>query len=56
MEVVNLTENNNQDLIADLAAIVSSLMARVYGRQRAQCTTEQVAAALRAVEDGDATR
>jgi hypothetical protein len=50
MEVVHLTENNNEDLIAELAAIVSSCTARVYGQQRAQRTTEQIAAALRAEE------
>lgn len=56
IEVVNLAENDKEDLIADLVAIVYSFTARLYGQRRAKRKTERIAAELQAEEDGDATR
>ena len=56
IEVVNLAENDNEDLLADLVAIVSLFTARLYGQRRAKRKTERIAAELQAEEDGDATR
>jgi predicted site-specific integrase-resolvase len=56
-EVVNLAENDKENLIADLAAIVYSFTARLYGQRRAKRKTERIAAELRGEEaTGDATR
>lgn len=61
IEVVNLAvaendKNDEEDVIADLVAIVSSFTARRYGRQRAKRTTERIAAELRGEEaERDAT-
>jgi putative resolvase len=55
IEVVNLAENDNEDLIADLVAIVYSFTARLYGQQWAKRKTERIAAELRGEEaEGDA--
>nr|BBH87078.1 hypothetical protein KTC_18290 [Thermosporothrix sp. COM3] len=35
-----MAENDNEDLLADLVAIVSSFTARLYGQRRAKRTTE----------------
>ncbi len=57
LEVVNLAENDKEDLIADLVAIVYSFTARLYGQRRAKRKTERIAAELRGEEGGDdATR
>jgi predicted site-specific integrase-resolvase len=57
IEVVNLAENDTEDWIADLVAIVYSFTARLYGQRRAKRTTERIAAELRGEEaDDDATR
>jgi predicted site-specific integrase-resolvase len=56
IEVVNLAENDNEDLIADLVAITCSCTAQRYGQRRAKRTTERIAVELRGEEDGDATR
>jgi predicted site-specific integrase-resolvase len=42
VEVVNQAENGTEDLLADLAAIVSSFYARLYGQRQAQRTTEAI--------------
>ena len=42
IEVVNVAENDKDDLIADLGAIVSSFTARLYGQRRAKRTTERI--------------
>lgn len=55
IEVMNLAENDRDDLITDLVAIVSSSTARLYGQRRAKRKTERIAAELRG-EDADATR
>ncbi len=46
IEVVNAPENNKEDLIADLVAIVSSFTARLYGQRRAKRKTERIGAEL----------
>jgi putative resolvase len=40
IEVVNVAENDKEDLIADLVAIVYSFTARLYGQRRAKRKTE----------------
>jgi predicted site-specific integrase-resolvase len=51
VEVVNLAENDNQDLIADLVAIVYSFTVRLYGQRRAKRITERIAAELQTTGD-----
>lgn len=53
IEIVNMAENDKEDLIADLVAIVYSFTARLYGQRRAKRKTEQLVAVL---ESEDATR
>ncbi len=48
IEVVNLAEDGQEDLLADLVAIVSSLCARWYGPRRAKRKTEKITAELQA--------
>jgi predicted site-specific integrase-resolvase len=50
IEVVNLAENEKEDLIADLVAIVYSFPARLYGQRRAKRKTERMVQALQAEE------
>lgn len=54
VEVVNRAENDTEDLIADLVAIVYSFTARLYGQRRAKRKTERIAAELRGEVDSDA--
>lgn len=42
VEVVNLAENDKEDLITDLVAIVYSFTARLYGQRRAKRKTEAI--------------
>lgn len=53
IEVVNIAENDKEDLLADLVAIVYSFTARLYGQRRAKRKTERIVAEL---ETEDATR
>lgn len=53
IEVVNQAENDQEDLIADLVAMISSFTARLYGQDQAKRKTERIIAAL---EAEDATR
>ena len=55
IEVVNAAENNKEDLIADLVAIIYSFTARLYGQRRAKYKTERIVAELREQEKEDAT-
>lgn len=55
IEVVNAAENNKEDLIADLVAIVYSFTARLYGQRRAKRKTERIVAELQEQEKADAT-
>jgi putative resolvase len=56
IEVVNLAENGQEDLLADLTAILYSFTARLYGQRRAKRKTESIIRALEAGEVDDATR
>jgi putative resolvase len=49
-----LAENDNEDLIADLVAIVYSFTARLYGQRRAKRTTERIVQELQAEEQAKA--
>jgi putative resolvase len=42
IEVVNVAENDTEDLIADLVAMVYSFTARLYGQRRAKRKTERI--------------
>ena len=50
IEVVNQAENDHEDLMADLMAILYSFTARLYGQRRAKRTTEMV---IRTLEAGE---
>ena len=54
IEVVNLAENDKEDLIADLVAIVYSFTTRLYGQRRAKRKTERIVQELQAEERGKA--
>jgi putative resolvase len=56
IEVVNPAENNKEDLLHDLASIVYSICARLYGQRRAKRKTERLVEQLQAKEDDHATR
>jgi predicted site-specific integrase-resolvase len=47
IEVMNLAENDREDLLADLVAIVDSFAARLYGQRRAKRKTEAIVKELR---------
>jgi putative resolvase len=48
IEVVNMAENDKEDLMADLVAIVYSFTARLYGQRRAKRKTEHLVQELQA--------
>src|SRR5258706_2926892 len=50
IEVVTQAENDQEDLMADLTAILYSFTARLYGQRRAKRKTETV---IRALEAGE---
>jgi predicted site-specific integrase-resolvase len=54
IEVVNVAENDKEDLIADLVAIVYSFTARLYGQRRAKRKTQRLVAELQAEEKAQA--
>ncbi len=56
IEVVNIAENDKEDLIADLVAIIYSFTARLYGQRRAKRKTERIGALLQEKDEEDATR
>ena len=51
IEVVNLAENDHEDLMADLTAILYSFTARMYGQRRGKHKTEQIVKELESKED-----
>ena len=58
IEVVNLSEDETTDLLADLTSIIYSFCARLYGQRRAKRKTEQITAELKAMQgtgDGEET-
>jgi len=50
IEVVNVAENDTEDLIADLGAIVYSWTSRLYGQRRAKRKTERIVQEVQAEE------
>lgn len=42
IEVINATENDKEELMNDLIAIITSFVARYYGHRRAKRKTEQI--------------
>ena len=42
IEIVNVTENPIEDIIADFVSILYSFCARLYGQRRAKCKTEKI--------------
>ncbi len=50
IEVVNVAENDKEDLIADLVAIVYSFTARLYGQRRAKRKTAALVSQLQSEE------
>ncbi len=56
IEVVNPAENNKEDLLHDVASMVYSTCARLYGPRRAKRKTERLVEQLQAKEDDHATR
>ena len=42
LEIVNESENDTEDLLADLTAILYSFCARMYGLRRAKRQTEKI--------------
>ena len=55
IEIVNPAENSKEDLLHDLASIVYSICARLYGQRRAKRKTERIVEQLQAKEDDHAT-
>jgi predicted site-specific integrase-resolvase len=51
IEVVNLAENDHEDLMADLTALLYSFTARMYGPRRAKRKTDQIVKELQTQED-----
>src|SRR5947209_11063104 len=54
IEVVNPAENSKEDLLHDLASIVYSICARLYGQRRAKRKMERLVEQLQAREDDHA--
>lgn len=48
IEVVNTAENDTEDLLSDLASIIYSVCARLYGQRRAKRKTEKIVRELEA--------
>jgi putative resolvase len=53
IEVVNVAENDKEDLIQDVASMVYSLCARLYGQRHAKRKTERLVQELQAKEDAE---
>ena len=51
IEVANPAENDKEELLADLASIIYSFCARLYGQRRAKRKTEKVVQELQAKEE-----
>ena len=51
LEVVNLSENGTEDLLADLTSIIYSFCARLYGQRRATRKTETIVKQLQAKDE-----
>lgn len=55
VEVVNLAENDKEDMLADLVAIVYAFTARLYGQRQAKRKAERITAELCGEGEADAT-
>jgi putative resolvase len=56
LEVVNQAENDKEDLLHDLASIIYSFCARLYGQRRAKRKTAMIVEQLQAEKgEEDAT-
>ena len=53
LEIVNAADNGHDELMQDLAAIITSFCARLYGLRRAKRKTEKIIAELRSNGEGD---
>ena len=53
LEIVNEADNGHDELMQDLAAIITSFCARLYGLRRAKRKTEKLIAELQTNGDGD---
>ncbi len=51
LEVVNLSENGTEDLLADLTSIIYSFCARLYGQRRATRKTETIVKELQTKDE-----
>ncbi len=51
LEIVNLSENGTEDLLADLTSIIYTLCARLYGQRRATRKTETIVKQLSAEDE-----
>jgi len=51
LEVVNLSENGTEDVLADLTRIIYSFCARLYGQRRATRKTETIVKQLQAKDE-----
>jgi predicted site-specific integrase-resolvase len=51
LEVVNMSENGTEDLLADLTSIIYSFCARLYGQRRAKRKTERIVEQLQEKDD-----
>lgn len=51
LEVVNLSENGTEDLLADLTSIIYSFCARLYGQRRATRKTETIVKQLQTKDE-----
>lgn len=54
IEVVNLAEDEKEDLVQDLASVIYSFCARLYGQRRAKRKTTMITAILQDKEVSDA--
>jgi len=50
IEVVNVSENDKEDLLADLSSVIYSFCARLYGQRRAKRKTEKIVEELKSKE------
>ena len=54
VEIVNQTEDKQDELMEDLMAIITSFCSRIYGLRRSKRKTEKIIAELKS-NGGDAT-
>jgi predicted site-specific integrase-resolvase len=55
IEVVNISENDNENLMEDLISIIYSFSARMYGQRRSKRKTEKIIAELKKEDTIDET-